>query len=139
MGKLTQEMPPRERPAGLHQETLPDLSESPSYKVSNSRWAGAVSLVLKEGVDATDSAEQMEARGTVLKVEWEMTLHYLEPEMKDGLSNRKTEGSESEQQPSKLKFSFMERAVIWIFKAEARETLQVQCPQNNHAFPKRGL
>ena len=46
------------------------------------------------------------------KVEWEIILHYLEPEMKDGLSNRKTEGSESEQQPSKLKFSFMERAVI---------------------------
>lgn len=63
-------------------------------------------------MDATDSAEQMEARGTVSKVEWEMILHYLEPEMKDGLSNRKTEGSESEQQPSKLKFSFMERAVI---------------------------
>lgn len=48
----------------------------------------------------------------MLKVEWEMILHYLEPEMKDGLSNGKTEGSESEQQPSKLKFSFMERAVI---------------------------
>lgn len=31
---------------------------------------------------------------------------------KEGPSNRKTEGSESEQQPSKLKFSFMERAVI---------------------------
>ena len=31
---------------------------------------------------------------------------------KEGPFNRKTEGSESEQQPSKLKFSFMERAVI---------------------------
>ena len=62
--KFTQQMAPRERPAGLHQETLPDLSKSPSYKVNTCRWAGVVSLVLKEGVDATDSAEQMEARET---------------------------------------------------------------------------
>ena len=63
-------MAPRERPAGLHQETLPDLSKSPSYKVNTSRWAGVVSLVLKEGVAATDSAEQMEARDRLSRAEW---------------------------------------------------------------------
>lgn len=67
-----------------------------------------------------------------------MILHCLEPEQrKEGLSNRKTEGSESEQQPSKLKFSFMERAVI--LKAEARETWPASLMSpNNHAFPKHG-
>lgn len=70
----------------------------------------------------------------MLKVEWEMILHYLEPEMKDGLSNGKTEGSESEQQPSCSHFWKGQSSEY--LKAEARETLQVQCPQNNHAFPK---